>query len=103
MDLVPQRNIDDVVIDSEPIEVIREQLNKDISDFLAKGGKIQVIESGVRCEKVPGKYTGVTEMEDGTFRVTLNGFLVGDGYYTTREKATATLLKYQFKDGRIYD
>ncbi len=62
-----------------------------------------MIESDARAKKEAGEYTGVTPMPDGTFRITLNGFLVGDGHYATREKATATLLKYQFKDGKIYD
>jgi len=106
MDLVPpKQNYSKKSLEGEPkgATLTREELEAQIAAFCKSGGKVQVIEPDTRAKKEEGKYTGVTPMPDGRFRITLNGFLVGDGYYATREKATATLLKYQFKDGKIYD
>lgn len=106
MDLVPPKttySAKTLADDPKEAKLTREELEAQMAVFYKSGGKVQVIEPDARAKKEDGKYTGVTPMPDGTFRITLNGFLVGDGYYATREKATATLLKYQFKDGKIYD
>lgn len=106
MDLVPPKlSYSKKSLEDEPkgAKLTREELDAQMDAFCKSGGKVQAIEPDARAKKEAGKYTGVTPMPDGTFRITLNGFLVGDGYYATREKATATLLKYQFKDGKIYD
>ena len=106
MDLVPPKttySAKTLADDPKEAKITHEELEAQMAAFCKSGGKVQVVEPDARAKKEAGKYTGVTPMPDGTFRITLNGFLVGDGYYSTREKATATLLKYQFKDGKIYD
>ena len=77
MDLVPPKttySAKTLADDPKEAKLTREELEAQMAVFYKSGGKVQVIEPDTRAKKEEGKYTGVTQMPDGRFRITLNGF-----------------------------
>ena len=77
MDLVPPKttySAKTLADDPKEAKLTRQELDAQIAEFYKSGGKVQEIEPDTRAKKEAGKYTGVTPMPDGRFRITLNGF-----------------------------